>query len=488
MSTPASLADLADLAALPASVMPEAVAIPPVRRPLHGTVRPPGSKSLTNRALLLAALADGTSILRGALADADDARVMVRALRQLGAEIRIQGDTTADGDSVDAAGNAEVTVRGVGGRWRLRPGEIISLDLHNAGTATRFLAAAALLAPPESGGVRIDGNARMRQRPIGELAEALRAIGAEVQFEAAEGYPPMLVRAHTRYAGEVSFGRTSSSQFVSALMLAAPFMPDGLTVRQPGPVTSASYIRMTAGLMAHLGVPTTGDAATGMRWSATGLPGFTYDVEADASGASYFLAAGALCGGEVVIQGVPAQGSLQGDTAFAEVIARFGGEVHGNPTHTVVRSDGRLGRGGCPGADLDMGLIPDTAMTAAALAMFASGPTRLRGLRTLRVKETDRVAALQNELGKLGARTAVERTDGPDGPDESLVIQPPHVAAMGDSAPSVELDTYDDHRMAMSLALVGLARAGVVIRDPVCVRKTYPTFWRDLAKLVGFGG
>ncbi|MCA3004029.1 MAG: 3-phosphoshikimate 1-carboxyvinyltransferase [Planctomycetaceae bacterium] len=484
MSTPASLADLA---ALPATAMPEAVAIPPVRRPLHGTVRPPGSKSLTNRALLLAALADGTSILRGALADADDARVMVRALRQLGADIRLRGGVAGDGDSVDAAGNAEITVRGVGGRWRLRPGEIVSLDLHNAGTATRFLAAAALLAPPESGGVRIDGNARMRQRPIGELAEALRAIGAEVQFEAAEGYPPMLVRARTRYAGEVSFGRTSSSQFVSALMLAAPFMPDGLTVRQPGPVTSASYIRMTAGLMAQLGLTATGDAASGMHWDATSMRGFTYNVEADASGASYFLAAGALCGGEVVIRGVPAQGSLQGDTAFAQVIARFGGTVQGDQTHMVVRSDGQLGRGGRPGVDVDMSLIPDTAMTAAALAMFASGPTRLGGLRTLRVKETDRVAALQNELGKLGARTIVQADFGPDGPDESLLILPPPHRWMDGSASTVQLETYDDHRMAMSLALMGLARAGVIIRDPGCVRKTYSTFWRDLAALIETG-
>jgi 3-phosphoshikimate 1-carboxyvinyltransferase len=486
VSSPASLAEIAQL---PVTAMPGAVAIPPIRGPLHGTVRPPGSKSLTNRALLLAALADGRSLLRGALADADDARVMIRALRQLGAEIQVSGGMAAGpAESVDAVGNAQVAVRGVGGRWKIGPGEVVSLDLHNAGTATRFLAAAALLAPPEAGGVRIDGNARMRQRPIGELAEALRQLGATVEFEGPNGYPPMVIRPCRAYAKQVTFGRTSSSQFVSALMLAAPFLPDGLAVRQPGPVTSASYIRMTAGLMSQIGVPPSQIGDNGMLWRPSGVRGFEYDVEADASGASYFLAAGALCGGEVRIGGVPAQGSLQGDIGFAEVIAGFGGTVSGDAGEVVVRSDGRLAAGGCQGVDVDMGLIPDTAMTAAALAMFARGPTRLRGLRTLRVKETDRVAALQTELGKLGARTAVEATDGPNGRDESLVIMPPAPDRDGTNARVVELDTYDDHRMAMSLALVGLRRSGVVIRDPGCVRKTYPTFWRDLASLVGSGG
>lgn len=442
----------------PLAELPGELALCPVPGPFEVTVRPPGSKSLTNRALLLAALAAGESRLTGCLLDADDAKVMIAALRVLGAAI----DINDRGDS-----GCEVRVRGVGGRFR-GGGE---LRLNNAGTATRFLAATASLADAP---VVIDGNARMRQRPIAELLGMMRALGVRIDEMGEPGCVPIRVHPCRTDGGVLEVGVTRSSQFVSAVMLVAPWMADGLEVRFTAPPTSPSYIDMTLGLLRRVGVE---GATREADWSrakvntCAGLKGFEIQIEPDASGATYFWgAAAAVPGSHVVVSGLPS-GSMQGDSGFRpRVLERMGA-----PT-------GGLGRG-LRGIDVDLSLMPDTAMTAAAVACFAEGTTTLRGLRTLRVKETDRLAALRNELTKIGAGVEVEGYVGAGGVRDELlrVTAPGGGIDCSPTAASVAFDTYDDHRMAMSLAIIGLRRPNVVIRDPACVAKTYPSFWKDWA-------
>lgn len=458
--------------------MDDPLIIEPVARPFDVVIRPPGSKSLTNRALLLAALAHGTSTIRHPLVDADDARRMLEAIVRLGARVEARGDV--------------VVVSGVGGRWRIGA-EPVTLDLGNAGTATRFLAAAAMLAPRESGGVIIDGNARMRQRPIGELSDALAAIGARTRWLGAAGYPPMHVLPADIDAlrSEVAIARTASSQFVSALLLVAPWLPHGLTAHFTEPPTSASYIEMTLALLRRCGAQAkSGDlsrpaAATvfpmiDAAGGEPGLRGFTYEVEPDASGAAPFWAAAALePGARVLVPGLWLEGgagpcSLQGDARFVRVLHRMGAQVELTPGGIAVRGDRLLG------IETDLSQMPDTAMALAAIMCFADGPSRITGLRTLRVKETDRITALVTELSKVGARIEPFAAAG----NEGLAITPIPPAIQNDAS-SVEFDTYDDHRMAMALALVGLRRRRVVIRDPACVGKTYPGFWQDFARLRG---
>lgn len=464
-----------DIAKLPIDRLPRQVRVEPVTSAAEVTIRPPGSKSLTNRALLLAALAEGTSTLTGALVEADDAQVMIRALRQLGAEIEITPETH-DGEP---SGNATLRVRGVAGRWKLAKGQSVTLNLNNAGTATRFLTAAAILQPPDAGGIVIDGNERMRQRPIGELVDALNALterGPRVGYVGVEGFPPVMVPSMAidwiSGMGQ-AFGRTSSSQFISALLLVAPFLPSGLEIAFVEPPTSKSYIEMTLSMLRSLGVEVRGDIAKGVRVAGGGLAGFTLAIEPDASGATYFMAAQRLiAGSRISLPGLDARASVQGDAAFASLAATFG------PSG-----------GAC---DIDLTLMPDAAMTAAVLACFADGTSTLRGLRTLRVKETDRIAAMVTELGKVGVVVEPFAYVDPLGQqDEGIRITPPMLNSgtrgidCSRGVPEVVFHTYDDHRMAMSLALIGLRRPNVVIDDPACVRKTYPTFWRDLAKVYG---
>ncbi len=463
------------------------------------SVRPPGSKSLTNRALLLAALGTGETSLRGALAEADDAKVMLAALAQLGAVVR----TTSQG---------ALSVTGVGGCWRIAgsiaggaaggvAGGAVEINLNNAGTATRFLAAACAVLTPKGVCVVLDGDARMRQRPIGELVDALRSMHAgngwkvNVQYQGGVGVPPLVITGNGVPQGPLvaSFGVTASSQFISAVLLLAPFIEGGVRIEFTGAITSETYIDMTVGLLRQLGCDVQDQRprtlAVSRKAGSTAL--FTegmIDIEPDASGASYFLAAGALRPERpVMVAGLRTEGgtSLQGDSQFVRVLTAAG-------VQWQQGADGVHIGGGqstlCP-FDLDFAGMPDTVMTAAVLAAFAS-PTpqnpgvvsRLTNVQTLRVKETDRIAALVTELAKLDVHVAVqEEKNG----SETMLITPPCGGVLcTPDAPPIIFETYHDHRMAMSLALVALRRPNVQINDPACVGKTYPGFWNDFASIL----
>lgn len=426
---------------------------------------PPGSKSLTNRAILLAALAAGESIIRGALLDADDTRVMIAAVKQLGASIDQVGTT--------------LRVTGVGGRWRTPAGGL-TLDLHNAGTATRFLAAAAALSPAP---LTIDGNARMRQRPIGELAGILAALGCGVEYLGAPGCPPVRItppKGALKPPAVLELGETQSSQFISALLLVAPWL-GGITLRLSGEITSPTYITMTLGLLAQLGVTVrTSDDSRLIRVvsGTSGVAPFSCDIEPDASGATYWWGAGALLpGASVRVVGL-SDDSLQGDVRFADLLARMGCRVTRRTSPASIEV-------GAPQDRLrpilaDLGEMPDASMTLAAVACFAHGTSILRGLRTLRVKETDRIEAVKSEISKLGVRVENPVQGDPD----ALTITPPARGLDNTHQEPVTFETYDDHRMAMALSLIALRRPNILIKNPACVAKTYPTFWTEYARLL----
>lgn len=494
--------------------LPSRLALPgPPAQPFDLTLRPPGSKSLTNRALLIAALAHGTSALRQPLIDAEDARVMIAALRALGADIAVDpGPATSPASGAPDAPPPSVRVAGVGGRWRLSPGQTLTLNLANAGTATRFLAAAALLAPAGAS-VIIDGDARMRQRPIGELAAAITAAAgpAACQFLATPGTPPLriaggLLASPPNAPARISLSTTLSSQFISAMLLLGPFLPHGLRIDFTGPITSEPYVSMTLALLARLGAivsdhrpdwaqvspqpagPASNASADLALGAPTGLRAFELGIEPDASGATYLLAAAALVpGARVTVPGLDTRPgrSMQGDARFVEVLRAMGAPVSHAPDATTLTGPASLRP-----IDADLADMPDTAMTAAVLACFAqptpSNPaavSTLGGLRTLRHKETDRLAALVRELAKLGATAQVIPEPGDD---EALRIVPPPPPASRPAAPhdhTIVFDTYKDHRMAMALALAALRRPGVVIDDPACVAKTYPGYWQHLARV-----
>ncbi len=459
--------------------LPDLLAVPPLPRGhlFDVIVRPPGSKSLTNRAILLAALARGTSTLRRALTEADDARQMVASARTLGARI-------------DEPSPGTLIVEGVCGRWKPGSPEP-TLNLNNAGTGVRFLTAAAMLSPTP---VVIDGSARMRERPIGELIAALRSMGVTVDELGEPGRPPL--RIYPFFPDSplpvVSFGRTRSGQFISALLLAAPFLPCGLTIRLNEPPTSASYIAMTLAQLSAWGASV--QHSEGLRVIRVGPPasddetdttaprpiaGRDETIEPDASGATYFWAAATLFpGSRCRVPGLSPVESLQGDARFASELARMGAAMTHRPgPDPYIEVEG--GRTLRP-ILTDLRDMPDAAMTLAAVAAFAPGGSIIRGVRTLRDKESDRIAAMRTELAKIGVRV-----DSPvAGDDDVMSVTPPAGGVdCGPDAPPIEFETYDDHRIAMSLALVALRRPNVSMRDPGCVGKTYPSFWQHLALL-----
>ena len=427
----------------------DALEIPVCRAPVRGKIRPPGSKSITNRALVCAALAEGTSTLSGAL-DSQDTRVMVDGLRALG--IGLDTDWSA----------GRIVVHGSGGQI---PATAATLDCAASGTTIRFLAAVCGLG---QGTYRLDGTARMRKRPIGDLLDALRALGVEASAESPGGCPPVVIRSAGMPGGATTVRGGTSSQFASALAMVAPCTPAGMTIDFEGRLVSLPYLEMTRRVMADFGAAC--HVAGPTRWS---IPpgryrGQTYAIEPDASAASYFLAAAAITGGSVTVEGLSRR-SMQGDVAFAEALHRMGcalewHESGNDPADDSVTVSGRAAHG----IDIDMNAISDTVPTLGVVALFADGPTTIRNVAHIRDKETDRISDLGRELARLGARIE-ERHDG-------LTVHPAQLS-------SAELATYDDHRMAMSLALAGLVVPGVRILDPRCTGKTFPEYWRALATI-----
>ncbi len=431
----------------------DSITIQPIG-PFSATANIPGSKSLTNRALLLAALADGQSTLTGLLR-ADDPDRMIESLGHLGCAPVIEGEPTC------------AVIDGCDGKW---PRGKADLFIGNAGTAARFLAAACCLAAKDGDGeTTLDGIPRMRQRPIGELVEALRTIGASIDYLGDEGFPPLRIHGRGLRGGTITMPSTLSSQFISALLQVGPYCDEGLTIRFDGSVTSQPYVEMTLRLMEVFGAQVeVGPNFTSVSVAAGGYTACDYHVEPDASNASYFLAAAALVtGSKCTVEGLGFK-SLQGDAWFAErVLQPMGASVIYEPDAVTVMSP-PAGES-LKAIDVDLNHLPDMAQTLATLALFADGTSIIRNIGNLRVKETDRLAALQIELTKLGADVEI---DGDD-----LIITPP------DSIQPAAIDTYDDHRMAMSFAIVGLRAEGVTINDPACVNKTFPTFFDELAKL-----
>ena len=459
---------------------PDQYEVKPLAGPFDATgdhaVRVPGSKSLTNRALLLAALAEGTTTLTGVLF-ADDTRRMMEALDTLGFELEIDETT------------ATVTLHGQGG---VLPDldDDTQLFLGNAGTAMRFLTAACALGTRNSS-YTLDGIPRMRERPLGELVDLLRRLGATIDYLAQDGFPPVRIHGGLRETlaqrddtPELKVATTLSSQYVSALLQIAPCLPHGLKLKFTGPITSRPYVWMTQRMMHAFGSdhPSTDDAITVSNINYT-TPG-EYPIEPDASNASYFLAAAAVIpDSRCEIPGLEAD-SLQGDSLFIKALGRLGvlSGYHGKGDCISVQPRSPRLRG-CTHNLADM---PDMAQTLAGVALFADGPTTITHVGNLRVKETDRLAALQNELTKLGATVTI---DG----DDITITPPPEDEAALPFKPGgiVEIDTYDDHRMAMSFAVAGLAsdklpgRPRIVINDPGCVAKTYPNFFDDLRRYLG---
>jgi 3-phosphoshikimate 1-carboxyvinyltransferase len=428
-------------------VWPPHLDLPPLAA-ARGRVRLPGSKSLSNRTLLLAALADGATELRDVL-DSDDTRHMQAALRALG--VRVDG----------RAGNGDaLTVHGCGGDFPVRTADLF---LGNAGTAVRPLTAVLAVVGGDFG---VSGVARMHERPIGDLVDALVGLGARIDCTGTPGFPPLRIGRGTidvsrpvRVRGDVS------SQFLTALLMALPLTGRDVVIEVAGPLISKPYIEITLAMMARFGVTVARDGferftiAAGSRYTSPG----TLAVEGDASGASYFLAAGAIGGGPVRVEGV-GRDSVQGDVRFADALEHLGARVTRGETwiEAAAPVDGRL-----RAFDLDLNAIPDAAMTLAVAALFADGPCRLRNIASWRVKETDRLAAMAIELRKVGA-TVDEQAD-------ALVVTPP--AALRGAV----IHTWDDHRMAMCLALATLGGVPLRIDDPGCVAKTFPDFFDRLA-------
>ncbi len=419
------------------------IEIQPALRPLHARIALPGSKSITNRALLLAAMASGRSTIESALLS-DDTRYMTAALRALG--FRIEVDEAA----------RRITVDGLGGAI---PASSADLFVGGAGTAMRFIVGFLTLG---QGRYRIDGNQRMRQRPIGPLLDAMQRLGATVYDERDNRCPPVIVETRGTFGGgETTIDARESSQFVSAMLMPAALWPRGLKLRVIGD-TARPFIEMTLRLMAEWGVR--GE----IRGDLIVVPGGqTYRagrfvVEPDASAAGYFAAAAALCGGDVTIEGLRPD-SVQGDIGFFNVLEKMGATIAWSDEGVVVSGTGSL-----RGVDVAMNAMPDMAATLAAIAPFASSPTRIREVGFIRFHESDRLRAIATELRRLGA-TAEDFNDG-------IAIEPSRLAPAA-------VETYDDHRIAMSFAITGLRLPGVKIRNPACVSKTFPDFFERLARL-----
>ncbi|EAB6530546.1 3-phosphoshikimate 1-carboxyvinyltransferase [Salmonella enterica] len=422
----------------------ESLTLQPIAR-VDGAINLPGSKSVSNRALLLAALACGKTVLTNLL-DSDDVRHMLNALSALGINYTLSADRTR----CDITGN--------GGALRA-PGAL-ELFLGNAGTAMRPLAAALCLGQNE---IVLTGEPRMKERPIGHLVDSLRQGGANIDYLEQENYPPLRLRGGF-IGGEIEVDGSVSSQFLTALLMTAPLAPEDTTIRVKGELVSKPYIDITLNLMKSFGVEIANHhyqqfvVKGGQQYHSPGR----YLVEGDASSASYFLAAGAIKGGTVKVTGIGRK-SMQGDIRFADVLEKMGA--------TITWGDDFIActRGELHAIDMDMNHIPDAAMTIATTALFAKGTTTLRNIYNWRVKETDRLFAMATELRKVGA----EVEEGHD----YIRITPPAKLQHAD------IGTYNDHRMAMCFSLVALSDTPVTILNPKCTAKTFPDYFEQLARM-----
>ena len=451
------------------------------RGPIHADITPPGSKSITNRALAIAAVAEGESLLRGAL-DSEDTRVMMDSLRRMGVEF--------SHDTQDAV----IRVRGTGGKLAAGNYELFCA---NSGTTLRFLTAMVSIFDGE---FLLDGTARMRERPIGDMLHAMRSLGVDATAVNGDDCPPVRVRAAGLKGGTASVAGNISSQFLSGLLMAVPYAQTPTLLRVTGNLVSKPYVEMTIAVMEAFGTeafsfdltheapaqivetrhalslqfvnsfPAAKDVT--MEFLVPGKQkylGREYVIEPDASAASYFFAAAAVAGGEITVRNL-SKSSLQGDVGFCECLAKMGCDVHYGEDFIRVHRDPK---NPLHGVDVDMHHISDTAQTLGVTALFADSPTTIRNVANMRVKETDRIHALVTELRKFGV-TAEEYPDG-------LKVFP--LAEVPSDAQPVHIQTWNDHRMAMSFAVAGLRHPNVVIHDPGCTVKTYPRFFEDMESL-----
>jgi len=425
--------------------MVDALAITPFGGPIDAVVVPPGSKSITNRALLAAALATGTSTLFGVLF-ADDTEAMIDCIRALGATVEVHEDSTT------------LSITGVGGSLE---NSSTTFFARQSGTTARFLAPVLALGDAP---LTLDADDAMRRRPMNDAFSALQHLGVSVSFQASDGFLPAVIEGPVHAVGKmptITIDASVSSQFTSGLLLAAPCMPEGLRIEISGEVVSRPYLDMTVAVMASFGSVVDQPDERTFIVAPSSYVANDYSIEPDASAASYFFAAAAICGGTVRIEGLGSR-SMQGDVHFVDVLAEMGA--------IVSIDDHSISVTGAPlhGVTSDFSQISDTAQTAAAVAVFAEGPTTITGIGFIRRKETDRIAAVVSELTRMGIY-ATEDADG-------FTVTP------GRTSPAT-VETYDDHRMAMSMALVGFARAGISIADPNCVRKTFPTYFDEMERL-----
>ncbi len=423
----------------------ESLTLQPINK-VDGEVNLPGSKSVSNRALLLAALAQGTTRLTNLL-DSDDIRHMLNALTKLGVSYSLSEDKTV------------CEVNGLGGAFHSN--QALELFLGNAGTAMRPLAAALCLGEGE---FVLTGEPRMKERPIGHLVDALRQAGANIEYLENEHYPPLKIVGSGLNGGTVEIDGSISSQFLTAFLMSAPLAKDDVTIKIVGELVSKPYIDITLHIMAQFGVEVENRnyqefaIKAGQQYVAPG----DFLVEGDASSASYFLAAAAIKGGSIKVTGI-GKNSIQGDVQFADALEKMGAQIEWGDDYVISRV------GELKAVDLDFNHIPDAAMTIATTALFAEGTTAIRNVYNWRVKETDRLAAMATELRKVGA----EVEEGHD----YIIITPP--AKLKHAA----IDTYDDHRMAMCFSLVALSDTPVTINDPKCTSKTFPDYFDKLKSL-----
>lgn len=438
--------------------LPSLLQIEPIRRPLVGTIQPPGSKSITNRALILGALSSHARPVKlSGVLFSEDTDLMISALQKLGFQVEVRSDY--EEVEIRAPSSAPVI-----------PVPQADLFCGNSGTTMRFLTAAVSIG---RGVYRLDGVPRMRERPIEDLLSALRQLGVEAVSELGTGCPPVRIRTQGwRRSASVRIRGDVSSQFISGLLLAAPWSQAHISLHIVEQPVSKPYILMTLRMLEQFGAhvafeeinslsshPGHSQAMIIPEQNPRGIP--TYTIEPDATAATYWWAAGAITGGTVTVTGIGTD-SLQGDVAFVDILQQMGCRVERGSNQITVHG------GELHGVEVDMNAISDTVMTLAAVACFADGPTRIRNVAHIRYKETDRISALACELRRLGVQVREF--------DDGLEIQPRPMQG-------TVLETYNDHRMAMSLALIGLRIPGVVLREPICVAKTYPHFFQDLKRL-----